>query len=550
MLKKSNPAPTGNRPAPTPNPPRPPIDGCTESHCPRCRTHPAHRGDMEHAGIGDRPSAVEASAMNGVEELEFAKAMAICKEMFRAGFRSGMSVSAASQVGKLPPPAGNTPRAPLYSAMDRLIGLMLEVVPAMKRTGMAVTLCADVEAAVEAARAELCGGNRENGKPEALGWSARRYMALETLKSVLSDPIGTVGAGVSDADRALIAGALKVLTQPVIANSDPGATASAGAILTNPHTGQPRDYRDVESDPEGRLIVKPGEPLLAASTTAAAQEAAGLDSYDDALDQLWKLAGGNDHPVYKRFLEFRETFAAPVTVSPADLIERCREILAWQRTGVLPGDALRAYANARWPDEHDPLQIAEKETAREAFRILAMDTVESTPAAPGIDLVRVQAALKYAEAAARHNTHTELAADFADLIRRIDASPKGAHCATCNGHGAVGGLLPAGGGYESEPCPDCSGPSIARQFDRAVLEPMRQEAKAASPNAGSEARDAARYRFLRDVAHPDSDDGIAVTIQKQDSWGNWRDMHLHGAELDVQTDAAMQAQAGDAEVKA
>lgn len=35
--------------------PCPDIDGCTESNCRRCRTHPAHRGDMEHAGIGWRP---------------------------------------------------------------------------------------------------------------------------------------------------------------------------------------------------------------------------------------------------------------------------------------------------------------------------------------------------------------------------------------------------------------------------------------------------------------------------------------------------------------
>ena len=34
---------------------RPSIDGCTESNCKRCRTHPNHRGDMEHAGIGWRP---------------------------------------------------------------------------------------------------------------------------------------------------------------------------------------------------------------------------------------------------------------------------------------------------------------------------------------------------------------------------------------------------------------------------------------------------------------------------------------------------------------
>ena len=36
---------------------RQPIDGCTESNCKRCRTHPNHRGDMEHAGIGWRPDS-------------------------------------------------------------------------------------------------------------------------------------------------------------------------------------------------------------------------------------------------------------------------------------------------------------------------------------------------------------------------------------------------------------------------------------------------------------------------------------------------------------
>ncbi len=41
--------------SPKGNEPRTPIDGCTESNCPRCRTHPDHRGDMEHAGIGRRP---------------------------------------------------------------------------------------------------------------------------------------------------------------------------------------------------------------------------------------------------------------------------------------------------------------------------------------------------------------------------------------------------------------------------------------------------------------------------------------------------------------
>lgn len=41
--------------------------------------------------------------------------------------------------------------------------------------------------------------------------------------------------------------------------------AAQGVVLTNPHNGEPRDYRDVNSDPEGKLIVAPGEPLRPAT---------------------------------------------------------------------------------------------------------------------------------------------------------------------------------------------------------------------------------------------------------------------------------------------
>lgn len=41
----------------------------------------------------------------------------------------------------------------------------------------------------------------------------------------------------------------------------------AAAVLNNPHTGTPRDPRDVASDPQAILCVKPGEPLKAAPIT-------------------------------------------------------------------------------------------------------------------------------------------------------------------------------------------------------------------------------------------------------------------------------------------
>ncbi len=190
-------------------------------------------------------------------------------------------------------------------------------------------------------------------------------------------------------------------------------------------------------------------------------------------------------------------YAAPVTAAPADLIERCREILAWQRTGVLPGDALRAYANARWPDEHDPLQIAEKETAREAFRILARAAAASTPAASGIDLYPIRYALQYAAAAARENTHTELAKDFDELIRKIDASPKGA-------------LNEQFGSAEGLDSPKCGSDAVSDAMIHAAL--RVQYARAGSLWTGSE-------------ANPDFTDMRHILS------------------------AAMQAQAGDAEVQ-
>lgn len=35
-------------------------------------------------------------------------------------------------------------------------------------------------------------------------------------------------------------------------------------MLVNPYTGEPRDPRDVESDPFGILVIDPFKPLLAA----------------------------------------------------------------------------------------------------------------------------------------------------------------------------------------------------------------------------------------------------------------------------------------------
>ncbi|QWF19259.1 hypothetical protein [Lysobacter capsici] len=58
------------------------------------------------------------------------------------------------------------------------------------------------------------------------------------------------------------------------------AAQVAASVLVNPHTGEPRDYRDVDSDPEGLLCVKPGTPLLAATPAAAVDEGLASKVYD------------------------------------------------------------------------------------------------------------------------------------------------------------------------------------------------------------------------------------------------------------------------------
>lgn len=93
----------------------------------------------------------------------------------------------------------------------------------------------------------------------------------------------------------------------------------------------------------------------------------------------------------------------------------------------------------------------------------AMAILNGTPAAPGIDLEQFREAVAHW----KRDLHDDYkgghihdggeAMRKADrLLRLIDDSQNGGKCCTCEGHGMIGGLLPAGGGYESEPCPDCS----------------------------------------------------------------------------------------------
>ena len=61
--------------------------------------------------------------------------------------------------------------------------------------------------------------------------------------------------------------------------------------LSNPHTGTPRDPRDVASDPQAVLCVKPGEPLKASTIVLPV-----VDPSPDALEREIQAAGADKAP--------------------------------------------------------------------------------------------------------------------------------------------------------------------------------------------------------------------------------------------------------------
>lgn len=268
-----------------------------------------------------------------------------------------------------------------------------------------------------------------------------------------------------------------------------------------------------------------GLRALIDASTPAAQEAAGVDAYDDALDQLWKLAGGNDHPVYKRFLDFRDSFAAALRIDLTVLADRITDHLCEHEYDIGGRDELLRHV-------------------REAIDVNHQD-----------DSIAIKQLLP-----------PNVWPQWADR-----------HVWDANGQGWFYGAFIDGDGEGLEWNPELQQSGIAMPPEHDWRNPVfrsktntsiaiskdgdAQQAGAQaiaivhmdgyrwngqhwqknSPKGGSEAQDAARYRFLREVANHDPDDVIAVTIQKQDSWGNWRNVHLHGHELDAATDAAMQA---------
>lgn len=96
------------------------------------------------------------------------------------------------------------------------------------------------------------------------------------------------------------------------------------------------------------------------------------------------------------------------------------------------------------------------------------------------------------------NGPDEMASAEATFNAMLAAAPQAAVpvCQTCNGKGMVGGLLPNGGGYDGEPCPDCNTPQAAvadtgckfplcqnEQYQKDLGEQLHRELCAGAPEA-------------------------------------------------------------------
>ncbi|HEK2618699.1 TPA: hypothetical protein ACKPZN_003841 [Pseudomonas aeruginosa] len=101
--------------------------------------------------------------------------------------------------------------------------------------------------------------------------------------------------------------------------------------------------------------------------------AAKLAMAEDAAakgDAARQQCGGMEMEIEELRAELAE-LRARVVVVPDDLLQRCREILEWQETGILKGDALRSYCQSKiWGRDPSALRMGEGETAQEAYRFI------------------------------------------------------------------------------------------------------------------------------------------------------------------------------------
>lgn len=149
-------------------------------------------------------------------------------------------------------------------------GLLNEAIRALRGHGCHVSLVADLEAFIAAPNAAMTDRDvdqeiddvfrklRASGHNGGMvGVAFNRAVFRAGLAAALA-PRGDVPASMVEE----LAGSLDALADGLKASAVEMlamvAAAKTDSTITNPHTGTPRDHRDVESDPAGLLIVKSG----------------------------------------------------------------------------------------------------------------------------------------------------------------------------------------------------------------------------------------------------------------------------------------------------
>lgn len=111
-------------------------------------------------------------------------------------------------------------------------------------------------------------------------------------------------------------------------------------VLFNPYTGEPRDARDIHTDPNGALIVPPGANLVAsraAATAPAGGVTEALGCFQAAIDEgLYTALAETTDERLKDLVERRLMHAIPALTTAAraaepDMVQQCMAIInaAW-----------------------------------------------------------------------------------------------------------------------------------------------------------------------------------------------------------------------------
>lgn len=196
-----------------------------------------------------------------------------------------------------------------------------------------------------------------------------------------------------------------------------------------------RHYTAAVIDQNHEAIALYHRTLLAHIQRGEVPEGNERDEWEDVVFTLMGHAaslyfsGQSDMPNW--FYELAEEIARR-HVDEA-LAARVREVGIQQRAALAPApdqfrDATKMAPVHCTPTEHDG-------------RIVYEHTSEPIPNADGFVLYAAPAPDRFRAAA-----------------KMMAVQPA---CMTCSGHGMVGGLLPNGGGYQADPCPDCAAPVTA-----------------------------------------------------------------------------------------